>query len=69
LYQGRIPIHRPPAENVQTPDVGGFADGVVQISTKSGSTEFHGSAYEYSLRVEAGQKTGDDFLTRTDISS
>jgi hypothetical protein len=48
---------------------GGFAGGVVQSSTKSGSTEFHGSAYEYSLRGEAGQKTGDDYLTRTDISS
>jgi len=28
-------------------EFGGFAGGVVQISTKSGSNEFHGSAYEY----------------------
>ncbi len=36
---------------VQTNNVsaefGGFAGGVVQISTKSGSNEFHGNAYEY----------------------
>jgi len=36
---------------VQTNNVsaefGGFAGGVVQISTKSGANEFHGNAYEY----------------------
>jgi outer membrane receptor protein involved in Fe transport len=36
---------------VSTNDVsaefGGFAGGVVQISTKSGSNDFHGNAYEY----------------------
>ena len=28
-------------------ELGGFAGGVVQISTKSGSNDFHGNAYEY----------------------
>ncbi len=30
-----------------SPEFGGFGGGVVQISSKSGSNQFHGSAYEY----------------------
>jgi len=37
---------------VTTSDVsaefGGFAGGIVSISTKAGTNEFHGSAYEYT---------------------
>ena len=33
--------------NNVTAEFGGFAGGVVQISTKSGGNEFHGTAYEY----------------------
>jgi hypothetical protein len=33
--------------NNVTSEFGGFAGGVVQISTKSGGNQFHGTAYEY----------------------
>ncbi len=33
--------------NNVTAEFGGFAGGVVQISTKQGTNKFHGSVYEY----------------------
>ncbi len=35
------------ATNVASPEFGRFAGGVVEITTKSGTNQFHGSIYEY----------------------
>ena len=42
--------------NVVSAEFGGFAGGVVQISTKSGTNDFHGNAYEYFRNTALGMR-------------